>query len=69
MTFDHSATTIHRAELDREIESLRAERAIARGPAGTAVLDRARRSAGRVLITAGEALAGRDDGRLRTHGI
>ena len=69
MTFDHSATTIHRADLDREIESLRTERAIAQDPAATGVLDRARRSAGRALIAAGEALSGRDDNRLRTGGI
>ena len=69
MTFDHSATTIHRAELDREIETLRAERAIARDEAGSGVLRRTRRSAGRVLIAAGEALTGRDDARLGPHGI
>ena len=69
MTFDHSATTIHRAELDREIETLRTERAIARGDGGPAVLQRFRRSAGRVLIAAGEALSGRDDTRLGSPGI
>jgi hypothetical protein len=69
MTFDHSATTLHRAELDREIEAIRAERAISPDPARSGVLDRARRHAGRALIAAGEALTGRDDGRLRTCGI
>ena len=69
MTFDHSATTIHRAELDREIETLRTERAFARDDGGPGILQRARRGAGRVLIAAGEALSGRDDARLGTHGI
>ena len=69
MTFDHSATTIHRAELDREIETLRTERALARDASGARVLQRARQSAGRALIAAGEALTGRDDARLGTNGI
>lgn len=69
MTFDHSATTIHRAELDREIETLRTERAFARDDGGAGILLRARRGAGGVLIAVGEALSGRDDPRLGTHGI
>ena len=69
MTFDHTATTIHRAELDREIETLRAERAIAREAGGNGVLQRARRSAGGVLIAAGEALSGREDARLGSPGV
>ena len=63
MTFDHRTTQLHVADLDREIEQLRTERTMA-SPAGAGVVDRARRGAGRVLIAAGEALAGRD---LRTH--
>jgi hypothetical protein len=69
MTFDHAATTIHRAELDREIETLRVERAIARDADGNGVLQRARRSAGRVLIAAGEAVSGRENARLGSPGI
>ncbi len=66
MTFDHRTTQIHLADLDREIEALRTERRIGAGGAGTGVVERARRGAGRALISAGEALAGRDAG-LRTH--
>lgn len=69
MTFDHSATPIHRAELDREIETIRAERSLAPDPSGSRLVPRVRRSAGRALIAAGEALSGRDDARLRARGI
>jgi hypothetical protein len=69
MAFDHSATSIHRAELDREIEIIRAERSLAADPAGSGLVPRVRRSAGRALIAAGEALSGRDDAPLRARGI
>ena len=65
MTFDHRTTQIHVADLDREIEGLRTERRIGAGSTQTGVVDRARRGAGRALISAGRALAG--DGGLRTH--
>ncbi len=65
MTFDHRTTQIHLADLDREIEAIRTERRIGVG-AQTGVVERARRGAGRALISAGEALAGRD-AALRTH--
>jgi hypothetical protein len=69
MTFDHSATTIHRAELDREIDALRTERTVAHTQAGSASVGRARRSVGRALISLGEALTGRDAARLGSRGI
>lgn len=69
MTHDHSATTLHRADLDREIESIRTERLLAAyRPHGDGFVERARRATGRVLIAAGTALAGRDNGAFRTHG-
>lgn len=54
-TFD--AATIHRAELDREIETIRTERLLA-GPPGPGPIGRARAWTGRALITVGTALAG-----------
>jgi hypothetical protein len=69
MTFDHRTTTIHCADLDREIDALRTERALNHANTGNGVLHRARRGMGRVLIAAGHALAGSDDRRLRTHRI
>jgi hypothetical protein len=67
MTYDHSSTTIHRAELDREIDTIRTERLMATGDADHhGLVDRARRGTGRVLIAAGTALVGRERG-LRTH--
>ncbi len=68
MPFDHTATTLRRADLDREIESIRTERLLgADRPRGNGVVDRARRGAGRILIAAGTALVGRDAGAFRTH--
>ena len=67
MTFDHRTTQLHVADLDREIETLRTERSLS-VDAQPGVVDRARRSAGRVLIAAGVALAGRDRA-LRTHRV
>lgn len=68
MTHDHDATRLHRAELDREIETLRTERlldAAASHPPGLAT--RGRRAAGRALISAGQALVGGDRGAFRSH--
>ena len=56
-TFD--AATIHRAELDREIDAIRTERILA-GSTGESLLGRARTRTGRALIAAGTALAGPD---------
>jgi hypothetical protein len=70
MTYDHRTTTIHRADLDREIDAIRNERLIAGETDGDhqpGVLERARRGTGRALIAAGTALAGRDGANLRTH--
>lgn len=53
---------IRRAELDREIESIRTERLInARSPARPALPVRARAGLGRSLISLGTALVGRTD--------
>ena len=54
-TFD--AATIHRAELDREIDTIRTERILA-GSTRTSLLGRARAWTGRALIAAGTAVAG-----------
>lgn len=68
MTYDHSATTLHRADLDREIDSIRTERLLAAGrPRGDSFVERARRATGRILIAAGTALIGRDARAFRTH--
>ena len=68
MTYDHRSTDLHRAELAREIDTLRNERLIAAADDGQpGLVDRARRGTGRVLIAAGTALAGRDGAGLRTH--
>lgn len=69
MLYDHRATDFRRAELDREIETIRLERLIAgyRQPADK-IIERTRRAMGRVLIAAGTALIGRD-AALRTHRI
>jgi hypothetical protein len=67
MTYDHSSTNIHRADLDREIDTIRNERLIAAGADHPGLVERARRGTGRVLISAGTALIGRDRTSLRTH--
>lgn len=68
MTFDHSATDLHRADLDREIDSIRTERLLAAGtPHHDGIVDRARRGTGRILIAAGTALVGRDGSPFRVH--
>jgi hypothetical protein len=68
MTYDHRSTGIHRADLDREIDTIRNERLLAAGDADQpGLIERARRRTGRVLIAAGTALIGRDGSNLRTH--
>jgi len=67
MTYDHSSANIHRADLDREIDTIRNERLIAAGTDQPGLVERARRGTGRVLISAGTALIGRDSASLRTH--
>ena len=67
MTFDHEATRIHRAELDREIDGLRTERLLAADPPDhPGVVERARRRTGRALIAAGRTLAGPESPSLGT---
>ena len=62
MTYDHQATTLHVADLEREIAGIQTERRIARfaSTTGNGVLDRVRRGIGRALIAAGTSLAGTD---------
>jgi hypothetical protein len=68
MTYDHRSTSLHRAELDREIDTIRNERLLAASEADhPGLIDRARRGTGRALIAAGTALGGRDGANLRTH--
>ncbi len=68
MTYDHGATRIHQADLDREIDSIRTERLLAAAtPHHDGIVDRARRVTGRVLIAAGTALVGRDGSAYRVH--
>jgi hypothetical protein len=66
MTHDHRSTNIHRAELDREIDTIRTERLLAGARTHDGWTDRARRGTGRALIAAGTALVG-DRTRLRTN--
>jgi hypothetical protein len=67
MTHDHRSSTIHRADLDREIDTIRVERQLAAdGGRRTGLVDRARRGAGRALIAAGTAVAGREASSFRT---
>ena len=71
MLYDHHITTIHQAELDREIDLICTERLLARAGHGPGWAERARNAAGRHLIAAGTALIGSDRGQggraLRTH--
>jgi hypothetical protein len=68
MTYDHRSARIHRADLDREIETIRTERLIAAdGLPADGIVERTRRGAGRALIAAGTALVGREASSLRTH--
>jgi hypothetical protein len=69
MTFDHEATRIHRHDLDREIDIIRAERELAAATSPAAedgIVDRARRRTGNALIAAGRAVAGPESRPLRT---
>ena len=66
MWYDPEIGRSRRAELDREIESLRIERQLASaGPAHAGMVDRVRRRTGSALIAAGRALGG-EVGSLRT---
>ncbi len=68
MTYDHSSTDIHRADLDREIDTIRNERLIAASDTDhIGLVERARGATGRGLIAIGTALIGRDRSGLRTH--
>ncbi|HEY3165572.1 MAG TPA: hypothetical protein VGJ71_14510 [Candidatus Limnocylindrales bacterium] len=68
MTHDDHYSSIHRAELDREIDTILVERRLtADATPHPGIVDRARRGAGRALIAAGTALAGRESGSMRTH--
>ena len=67
MTYDHRSTGLHRADLDREIDTIRNERLIAASEGDQpGLVERARRATGGALIAAGTALIGRDRS-LRTH--
>jgi hypothetical protein len=69
MTYDHDAVRLHRAELDQEIETIRAEQLLAAdGDAATAdgLVSRARRRTGHALISAGTALVGRERAAFTT---
>lgn len=68
MTPDHDAARLHRAELDREIETIRIERLLAAAPSHPpGFATRGRQAAGRALIAAGQALVGRESGAFRSH--
>ena len=65
MTYDHRSSDLHRADLDREIDTIRFEHiAAARDADRRGLLHRARRGTGRALIAAGSALIGRETARL-----
>jgi hypothetical protein len=56
---EYDAATIHRQELDREIDSIRTERLLrSKGPPGQNMAGRARSGIGRGLIALGEAVLG-----------
>jgi hypothetical protein len=67
MTYDHSATTIHRAALDEDIDAIRNERLLGRETPRHGAGERLRQAVGRTLIAFGTALIGRDGTTLRTH--
>jgi hypothetical protein len=68
MTYDHRSAGIHRADLDREIETIRIERLMAAdAPQHDGIVHRTRRGTGRALIAAGTALMGREAASLRTY--
>ena len=57
MTDQYDPARLHCAELDREIESIRLERAL-RDQQRTGFLERARRRTGHALMAAGRVVAG-----------
>ena len=67
MTFDHRTSTIHRADLDREIDAIRTEQLIASGGEHRGLATRIRQTAGHLLIAGGTLLVGREASGLRTH--
>lgn len=68
MTHDHRSADLHRADLDREIETIRIERLLSTaGNRREGFLGRTRRGTGNALIAAGTALVGREAASLRTH--
>lgn len=67
MTYDHRTSTIHQAELDREIDTIRNERLLATAQHRTGWTERARRATGRFLISIGTVLIGAERSQLRTH--
>jgi hypothetical protein len=66
MTYDHRDTDLHRADLEREIDTLRTERILTAGDRRPGLVERTRRGTGRALIAAGTALLGREAASLRT---
>ena len=67
MLYDHLATTMHIADLDCEIETIRLERILSAASRHDGFVERVRRRTGRILIAAGSALAGGDAAVLRSH--
>ena len=67
MTYDHSATGIHRAAVDHDIDTIRNERLLAAGTENPGIVGQIRGGAGRILIAAGTALVGSKRVALRTH--
>ena len=65
MTYDHTGTTIHRAALDHDIDTIRNERLLAGRSAGAGPVKRLRGAVGRLLIATGTAVIGRDRAALR----
>jgi hypothetical protein len=64
MTYDHTATTIHRAAVDHDIDTIRNERLLAGATAGAGPSLGLRGALGRLLIATGTALVGRDRAAL-----
>jgi hypothetical protein len=68
MTYnDYTATDIHRAAVDQDIDAIRTERLLAAETSRAGLGDRFRRATGRLLIATGTALIGRERVGLRTH--
>ena len=62
-------TRLHREDLDREIEQIRAQRLMARETPADSVVDRARRRTGSALMAAGRAVAGPDARPLKAFDV